>query len=81
MINIPFKLSVFAAKVYNAVFGKHAIITVEQVLRMQEDKNFSHDEATRDFGYNPYTFEEGIKGEVEEYLNGKRVDFSQVKYQ
>lgn len=80
LINIPFGLSVFAAKIYNALLGKYAIISVEQVLRMQEDKDFSHEAASRDFGYTPYSFEDGIKGEVEEYLSGKRVDFSGITY-
>lgn len=66
LINIPFGLSVAAAKVYNGIFGKKAIINVEQVLRMQEDKNFSHEEATKDFGYDPIGFEEGIKEEIGE---------------
>ncbi|HZK60446.1 MAG TPA: hypothetical protein VFC41_00130, partial [Anaerovoracaceae bacterium] len=67
---------VFAAKVYNSIFGKRAIISVEQVLRMQEDKVFDHEMAKNDFGYNPVSFEEGIKDEVQEYLQGVRVDFS-----
>jgi hypothetical protein len=35
---------------------------------MGEDRSFSHDAATKDFGYNPMPFEEGIRMEVEEYL-------------
>lgn len=80
VVSIPFGLSVFAAKVYNALFGKRAIISIEQVLRMQEDKIFSHESATNDFGYNPVSFEEGIQEEVREYLNGIRVDFSDTVY-
>ncbi len=68
IVKIPFKISVIAAKVYNAIF-KNTIISVEQVLRMQEDKYFSYELATKDFGYSPISFEEGIKGEVKEYLN------------
>ncbi|MDB8542317.1 NAD-dependent epimerase/dehydratase family protein [Turicibacter sanguinis] len=71
ILHIPMGLSVFAAKIYNAIF-KNAIITVEQVLRMQEDKAFSHDLASNDFGYSPYSFEEGIKEEVIEYLESKK---------
>jgi len=33
-----------------------------------EDRSFPHDAATKDFGYNPMPFEEGIGMEVEEYL-------------
>lgn len=67
IVTIPFWMSVLAAKIYNAV-DKKAIISVEQVLRMQEDKDFSHEEAAQDFGYNPLSFEDGIKREVQEYL-------------
>jgi len=80
IISVPFGLSVFAAKVYNSIFGKRAIISVEQVLRMQEDKVFLHELASKDFGYNPLSFEAGIKEEVEEYLKGIRVDFSATVY-
>jgi len=76
---IPITLSIFAAKVYNAVFKK-AIITVEQVMRMQEDKAFSHEAAANDFGYDPLSFEEGIAEEVNEYLSGVRVDYSGIRY-
>lgn len=64
IIKIPIWLSVLAAQIYNLVFGKRAIISVEQVLRMQEDKNFSYEDAARDFGYQPISFEEGIREEI-----------------
>lgn len=44
-------------------------IDEEQVLRMKEDKVFSHDDAARDFAYAPMTFSNGIKLEVDEYLD------------
>lgn len=80
-INIPFSLSLFAAKVYNGLFGKKAIITVEQVMRMNEDKAFpDHSDATEDFGYAPCSFDEGIVEEVAEYLSGKRVNYKNIRY-
>jgi hypothetical protein len=36
----------------------------EQILRLQEDKAFAWDEAARDFGFSPRTFEEGIAAEI-----------------
>jgi len=72
LVHIPIRLSILAAKVYNRVFGRRAIISVEQVMRMMEDKDFSYDDASRDFGYAPMGFEEGIRGEVAEYLEAKR---------
>ncbi|MEH6908007.1 NAD-dependent epimerase/dehydratase family protein [Neobacillus drentensis] len=69
-VKIPLSLSVTAAKIYNTV-NKNAIISVEQVLRMQEDKDFNYIKAKLAFGYTPMSFEEGIKGEVDEYLAKK----------
>ena len=48
------------------MFGSRAIINVEQVLRMQEDKNFSYEDAANDFGYDPIGFEQGITEEIRE---------------
>lgn len=39
-------------------------LKLEQVRRIAENKNFSHEEATRDFGFAPRTFREGIRSEV-----------------
>ncbi len=35
-------------------------IKAEQVLRLNENKDFSYAEASRDFGFSPLSFEEGI---------------------
>ncbi len=66
IVKIPLGLSVAAAKIYNGLFGSRAIINVEQVLRMQEDKNFSYEDAANDFGYDPIGFEQGITEEIRE---------------
>ncbi len=39
-------------------------IKSEQILRLNEDKSFSHLEAKKIFGYRPKSFEEGIRDEV-----------------
>lgn len=65
IVRFPIWFSVMAAYVYNAIFGNKALINVEQVLRMQEDKDFSYEDAARDFGYRPMTFEDGIKEEIQ----------------
>ena len=39
-------------------------IKAEQVLRLDENKDFSYAEAQRDFGFSPLSFEEGIKIEL-----------------
>lgn len=43
----------------------------ERVQRLCEPRVFSYEEAKRDFGYSPMTFEEGIVQEVRDYLNEK----------
>jgi len=39
-------------------------IKAEQVLRLNENKDFSYEEAKRDFGFNPRSFAEGVKTEI-----------------
>ena len=39
-------------------------IKSEQILRLNEDKSFSHINAFNDFGFNPISFEEGIVEEI-----------------
>ncbi len=58
-MHVPIKLSYNLLKVYEKV-SKKPILKAEQVLRLNENKAFSHEEATADFGYNPLGFEEGI---------------------
>lgn len=70
LVTLPLGFSVFSARVYNKLTSK-ALISEEQVLRMQEDKAFSYEKAKNDFGYNPIDFEEGIQEEVELYLKSK----------
>lgn len=70
IVKLPIGLSIFLAKLYNFLTTK-AIISVEQVLRMQEDKAFDYQKASNDFGYNPIDFETGIKEEIQIYLSKK----------
>lgn len=44
--------------------GVSTPIKGEQILRLNEDKTFDHSLATRDFGYQPRTFDEGVTAEV-----------------
>jgi len=71
MVPVPMWLSLLGARACNAV-SRRSPISVEQVMRMNEDKVFSHAAASRDFGYSPASFHEGIQGEVREYLQGKQ---------
>jgi uncharacterized protein YbjT (DUF2867 family) len=66
-ISVPLSLGVFMARILKIIMlGK--IDYIERVQRMGEDRSYPHDNATRDFGYNSMTFEEGIHIEVQEYL-------------
>ncbi len=71
IVKFPIWFSLGAAKIYNAIDSK-AIIAVEQVLRMQEDKAFQYEDAIRDFNYAPVSFDEGILEEVNEFLSKVR---------
>lgn len=44
----------------------------EKVQRLVEPRVYLHDEATKDFGYSPVNFEEGIVDEVKQYLESKK---------
>ena len=43
----------------------------EKVQRLCEPRVYSHEEAKKAFGYSPRTFQEGVPGEVKEYLGHK----------
>ena len=71
-VKIPLTISLVAVYLYNSLDGK-AKISVEQVMRMNEDKTFDYGDAARDFGFSPMTFDEGVGEEVDEYrLMSKR---------
>jgi nucleoside-diphosphate-sugar epimerase len=67
-IHVPMKLSYNLLKVYEKISSKPKL-KAEQVLRLNENKNFSHDEAAKDFGYKPISFEEGIRKEIKTGTN------------
>lgn len=70
-VSVPFPLAyAMAWMLYLATFGKKDYR--EKVQRLVEPRTFDHSDATNDFGYNPLPFEEGVKGEVEEYLALRR---------
>lgn len=68
IVKIPIWFSILCAKIANTFFSKFPI-NVEQVYRMQEDKVFSHQKATQDFGFDPMDFDKGIEIEVNEYIS------------
>lgn len=67
-ISFPLWFGVFLANILKIVsIGR--INYIEKVQRMSEDRFFSHEDAKKDFGYNPDSFEIGIAREVKQYLN------------
>jgi len=65
-IPIPMWLSLSLAYILKFfTFGKKDI--VEKVLRMNESRIFSNEDARKDFGYTTINFEEGIEEEVGQY--------------
>ncbi|MCA1021057.1 SDR family oxidoreductase [Halobacillus litoralis] len=66
-ISVSLQIGVLMARVAK-VLTLGRINYIERVQRMGEDRNYPHDKATSDFGYNPMTFEKGIQIEVREYL-------------
>lgn len=66
-VNIPMRLGVFMARTIKVItLGK--IDFVEKIQRMGESRSYSHEDATKDFGYKPMSFEDGINIEVKGYL-------------
>ncbi|MDW5525416.1 NAD(P)-dependent oxidoreductase [Carnobacterium maltaromaticum] len=69
-LNIPYPLSVFSARVLK-IITVNKINIIEKIQRMTEDRAYSHLKATHDFGFNPMSFERGIKAEVIQYKEMK----------
>ncbi len=67
-IHVPMKISYGLLKLYEKISSKPKL-KAEQVLRLNENKDFSHEEAARDFGYKPMSFKEGIALEITDGLN------------
>lgn len=69
--SVPFPLAYAGAwGVFLLTLGRKDLR--EKVQRLCEDRSFPHEDATRDFGYAPMAFPEGLRLEVEEYLELKR---------
>jgi uncharacterized protein YbjT (DUF2867 family) len=63
IVRLPLAPVIGAVRAYNAIVSKPRI-TVEQVLRLQEDKAFDHTAAGEAFGFSPRSFAEGVREEV-----------------
>ncbi len=71
-ISVPYPIAYAGAcALYGVSLGK--LDLREKVQRLVEPRAYAHENATRDFGYAPMCFAEGVKGEVDAYLAAKRV--------
>ncbi|MCY9692570.1 SDR family oxidoreductase [Paenibacillus alginolyticus] len=62
-LKVNTEIAIKLVKLYNR-FSSNPKIKVEQLLRLNENKSFDHQEASRDFGFSPRSFEEGIRQEI-----------------
>ena len=68
--SVPYGLAYAGAlAVYGLSFGKKDLR--EKVQRLCEPRAYSHEAASRDFGYAPVEFAEGVRGEIRDYLAEK----------
>lgn len=70
-VSCPFIVAyTLAWALYIATIGK--IDYREKVQRLVEPRIFDYSDATRDFGYSPLSFEDGVKEEICEYIRANR---------
>lgn len=70
-LSVPYWMAITAATcLYGVSFGR--IDYREKVQRLVEPRAYPHDEATRDFGYAPMPFAEGVRQEVRDYQAMRR---------
>ncbi|WP_084669228.1 NAD-dependent epimerase/dehydratase family protein [Spirulina major] len=64
-LRVPYNLGLWSATLAETLLRERSPIRREQILRLQEDKAYSHEAATRDFGYAPRSLEVGLTQEIE----------------
>ena len=69
-ISVPFPIAYAGAVVLDILTLKKKFIG-EKVQRMVEPRAYSYDEAKKDFGYTPHEFKDGVKDEINMYLESK----------
>jgi uncharacterized protein YbjT (DUF2867 family) len=65
LIELPLGPCRLALRLYEKL-ARHPRLKEEQLLRLNEDKAFTHEEATHAFGYRPRGFESGIRHLIKE---------------
>ena len=64
-LQIPYALGLWSATIIEKILGKRSPIRREQVLRLQEDKAYPHESATRDFDFDPRSLDTGLREEID----------------
>jgi nucleoside-diphosphate-sugar epimerase len=64
-LSFPLKFGIWSATLLEKTLAKKSPVRREQILRLQEDKAYSHEEAKRDLGFTPRTLEVGLQQEIE----------------
>jgi nucleoside-diphosphate-sugar epimerase len=67
LVTVPYSVVIGSIALYNQIAAR-PFLTVEQVKRIREDKNFGHEEAASDFGFAPRSFDEGVRAQVAQCL-------------
>lgn len=68
--SVPYGLAYAGALgIYGLTLGRKDLR--EKVQRLCEPRVYSHEAASRDFGYDPVEFPVGVRGEIQEYLAAK----------
>ncbi len=67
-LHVPYKPVAWMLRRAESI-GIKLPIKAEQILRLNEDKAFSHEKAAEDFGFQSRDFETGIKSQIEEFMS------------
>lgn len=70
-VSVPFPIA-YAGSWVMYLLSLTKIDMREKVQRLCEDRTYPHEEAVRDFGYNPMPFVEGLRREVQDYLRQRK---------
>lgn len=63
-ISFPLNLGIWSATFLESLLKARSPVRREQILRLQEDKAYSHADAQRDFGFFPRSLEIGLEQEI-----------------
>ncbi len=65
-IHLPHKIIIIILKIFESLNFKLAIKS-EQIERLNENKDFNHSKAKKVFNFNPKSFKEGVRIEIDSY--------------